>query len=99
MAELAALGVSSAVIARQHAPRAADDQVFWVYDGNAEAVRWYLEHPFIWRDGFSGRAGLDYTQIDAALRLERHPTRSRADLFQRLRAIEDGYMNELMRKA
>lgn len=92
------LGVASAAIALHHVTPTAASQVFWVYDGNADAVRWYLDHPFIWRDGFNGRTGLDYTQIDAALRLERHPTRERADLFQRLRAIEDGYMTELMRK-
>ena len=91
------LGVPAARIAQQaSSPHTTAD--FEVYVGNADAVRWYLDHPFIWRDSLNGRTGLDYTQIDAALRLERYPARDRADLFNRLRAIEDGYMTELMTK-
>lgn len=69
-----------------------------VHTGNAPAVQWFLDHPYIWRDGINGRSGMDYTQIDAALKLERHPLAHRADLFQRLQAIESGYMVELSKK-
>jgi hypothetical protein len=61
------------------------------------AVEWYFEHPWVWRDGINGRNGLDYPQIESAMRLERISRTQQVDLFMRLRAIENGYMQALLK--
>lgn len=62
---------------------------------NAGAVDLYLACQTQWRTGMGGPTGLDYTGVEASLRMGRVPRWQWPELFARLRVIELGVLSAL----
>lgn len=80
--------------------RASDD--FEVHEDNWEAVNLFIDLGTQWRvvGTFGGKAflGLDYTAVDAVLRLRRVHVSRRASLFEDLRTMEDAALVALAKR-
>lgn len=82
---------------RQRDTPFSNRRVFEIAAENYPAIQWFTSHQVgIWRYGFNGIVSMDYSQIKAAMQLEK--VEEPADLFARLRLIERGFITEINRK-
>lgn len=68
------------------APQVAGE--FYLWPEHQAALRLWGAVGTQWREGFSGPTGLDYTGVEAAMRLLGIPRAERAERFAELRVME-----------
>lgn len=69
-----------------------------IWPDNLDATNVFIAMATQWRVGFSGAVGLDYAALPSVLDLMAVPKKSRAEIFENLRVMEDAAL-EVMRES
>ena len=75
-----------------------DNDHFELYPENLKAWNVFNACSTQWHVGMAGYTGLDYTVVEAVLRLQRIKPKHHPDIFWRVQCIERGALSEMEKK-